>query len=84
MLIVLPVLWSTRDWDAALAGFLAISITVLGALTFGRRWWPPYLLLASAVALILLLAADAYTAFGVGFDVVSLTVLAGHLLRRLT
>src|SRR5208283_2610412 len=61
----LPVVHSTGDWNAALAGFLAIGITVLGALAFGRRWWPPYLLLASAVALILLLAPDPYTAFGV-------------------
>ena len=82
--IVLPVLWLTRDWDAALAGFLAIGITILGALAFGRRWWPPYLLLASAVALMLLLAPDGYTAFGLTLDVVWAAVLAGCLFRVAT
>ena len=70
MVIVLPVLRSTGDWDATLAGFLAIGITVLGALACSRRWWPPYLLLAAAVALMLLLAPDGYTAFGITLDVV--------------
>jgi hypothetical protein len=78
VVIVLPVLWSTRDWDAALAGYLAIGITVLGALAFSRQWWQPYLLLASAVALILLLAPDAYTAFGITFDLVWLIAVAGY------
>src|SRR5208283_2565218 len=52
---VIPVLRSSGDWDATLAAFLAIGITVLGALSFGRRWWPPFPLLAAAVALMLLL-----------------------------
>ena len=59
-----PPLWMTGDLNSALAGFLAVGITVAGALSFGRRWWPPYLLLASAVALVLLLAPDPYAAFG--------------------
>jgi hypothetical protein len=57
----------TGDADGALAGFLAVGITVVGALAFGRRWWPLYLLLASAVALVLLLAPDAYAAVGLLF-----------------
>ena len=63
-------MWSlalTGDADGALAGFLAVGATVAGALAFGRRWWPPYLLLASGVALVLLLAPDAYAAFGLLF-----------------
>jgi len=67
-LAALPILRSTSDWDAALAGFLAVGITVLGGVTLGRRWWAPYLLLATAVALTLLLAGDAYTVFGSVFD----------------
>lgn len=59
-----PSLRLAADPDAALAGFLAVGITAAGALVFGRRWWPPYLVLASAVALVLLLAPDAYAAFG--------------------
>lgn len=84
LVFVLPVVHSTGDWNAALAGFLAIGITVLGALAFDRAWWPPYLLLASAVALMLLLAPDAYTAFGITFDVVWVAVLAGYLFRVAT
>jgi len=54
---------------------------LLGALAFGRRWCPPYLLLAAAVALMLLLAPDAYTALGVTFGVVWLAVLASYKKR---
>jgi hypothetical protein len=48
---------------------------------FGRRWWSPFLLLASTVALILLLALDAYTAFGVTLGVVSVAAIATVLIR---
>ena len=51
----------------ALAAFLAVGITILGALMFGRRWWTPFLILGSAVMLTLLLAPDAYLAFGWAF-----------------
>ena len=39
-LAVVPSLALAGDLDAALAGFLAVGITVAGALAFGRRWWP--------------------------------------------
>jgi len=87
--VVLPfipallVVHSTGDWNAALAAFLAIGITALGALTFGRSWWRSYALLASAVALILLLAPDAYAAFGITLGLVWITVLCGCLFRAL-
>jgi hypothetical protein len=67
VVLVVPPAWAAGDLDAGLAGFLAIGITVLGALGLGRRWWLPFLLLASAVLLILLLAPDAYAAFGLLF-----------------
>jgi len=87
--VVLPfiptlfVMHSTGDWNAAMAAFLAIGTTALGALTFGRSWWRSYVLLASAVALILLLAPDAYAAFGVTLGFVWMTALAGCLFRAL-
>jgi hypothetical protein len=65
--IGVPIVHATGDRDAALAAFLATGITLLGLLAFGRRWWPSYLLLASGVALILLLAPDPYTVFGILF-----------------
>jgi hypothetical protein len=78
MAAVVPSLWLAADLDAALAGFLAVGITAAGALVFGHRWWPPYLVLASAVALVLLLAPDAYAAFGLLF----LVALATPARRR--
>jgi hypothetical protein len=79
VLIVVPVLWWTADWEAALAGFLSIGLTVLGALAFGRHWWPAYVLLATVVALLLLLAPDAYTMFGITFDLALLALLAARV-----
>jgi len=82
--IALPALLLTGDWNAALAGFLAVGITVSGFLAFGWRWLPPYLLVASGVALVLLLAPDSYAAFGLIFLFVA-AGLAGayrHQLRQ--
>jgi hypothetical protein len=81
VLAVVPVLTATGDWDAALAGFLAIGITLAGALAFGRLWWPPYLLLAASVLLGLLLAPDAYAFFGIAFGVALPAVLTAGFLR---
>ena len=65
--VLAPPLLASGDWDATLAGLLAVGITLGGALAFGRRWWPAYTLLASAVLLVLVLAPDAYAAFGLTF-----------------
>jgi hypothetical protein len=67
----LPILWFTSDLNSALAAFMAVGITVAGAVVFGWRWWPPYLVLASSVALVLLLAPDTFAAFGLLFLLVS-------------
>jgi hypothetical protein len=64
-------LWLTGDFNSFLAGFLAIGITLVGFLAFGWRWLPPYILVASAVALVLLLAPDSYAAFGLIFLVLA-------------
>ena len=79
----LLVVHSTGDWKAALAAFLAVGITALGALAFGRRWWRSYVLLASAVAFILLLAPDAYVAFGITLGLVWIAGVSGFLFRSL-
>ena len=76
---VIPSFAATGDSDAALAGFLAIGTTVLGALAFGRRWWPPYALITAGVLLTLLLAPDAYAAFGLIFLVIAGVSLVGLL-----
>jgi hypothetical protein len=67
----LAILWFTGDLNSALAAFMAVGITVAGAVVFGWRWWPPYLLLASSVALVLLVAPDSFAAFGLLFLVIS-------------
>ena len=63
----LPILRLTGDLNSALAAFLALGITIAGALACGWRWWPPYLLVASGVALVLLLAPDNFATVGVLF-----------------
>jgi hypothetical protein len=81
VLVVVPPFIASRDWDAALAGFLATGITTVGALAFGRRWWPAFVLLAAAVLLVLLLAPDAYAAFGLVFALVLALALVDAVRR---
>ena len=66
----LPALLTTGDVDAALAAFLAVGITTLGMLAFGQRWWPALALIGAGGLLVLVLAPDAYIAFGMIFAVV--------------
>ena len=65
--LAVPPLALTGDLTSALAAFLVVGTTLAGALAWGRRSGPLYLLLASAVALVLLLAPDPYAAFGLLF-----------------
>ena len=74
----LPALLAARDVQAGLAAFLAVGITVLGFLTYGRRWWGPFLATGSVVMLTLLLAPDAYIALGLAFALL-LVAAAGAL-----
>ena len=76
VVLPLPALSASGDWDAALAAFLAIGITVLGALAFGRSRWPAYLVIAATVSYLLVLSPDAYTVFGLLFDAIALAGLA--------
>jgi hypothetical protein len=71
-----PILRFTADLNSALAAFMAVGITVVGALAYGWRWWPAYLLLASGVALVLLLAPDSFAAFGLLFLLIEVGVAA--------
>ncbi|MCC6179241.1 MAG: hypothetical protein IT305_28370 [Chloroflexi bacterium] len=77
--VAAPALLAAGDVEAALAGFLALGISLLGALAFGRRWTSPFLLLGSGVLLILLLAPDAYVAFGLIFDALAVAALVAVL-----
>jgi hypothetical protein len=81
--LLAPPFLASGDLDSTLAGFLAVGITIAGALRFGQRWWPVYALIASAVLLILLLAPDAYAAFGLIFIVSALLVAFAAAARTL-
>ena len=83
VIVLVPPFLATHDPDSTLAGFLALGITIAGALQFGRRWWPAYVLIAAAVLLVLLLAPDAYAAFGLIFLLGAIVVaiaVAPHML----
>jgi len=76
IMAALPALLMSHDIQAGLAAFLAVGITVLGFLIFGRNWWGPILVFGSIVLLTLLLAPEAYTAIGIAFTLILLAVLS--------
>lgn len=78
----LPALLTSSDIQAGLAAFISVGIPVLGFLFFGRSWWGPFLVLGSIVLLTLLLAPEAYTAFGIAFALFLLTTLGVTVARR--
>jgi len=82
VLAALPALWLGRDVQAGLAAFLGIGIPVLGFLAFGKDWWGSLLVIVSFVLLTLLLAPEAYTAFGLVFFLLLLAVLVAMLVDR--
>jgi hypothetical protein len=71
----LPALLTSSDVQAALAAFLAIGISVLGFLIFGKSWWGSLLVIGPVVLLTLLLASESYTFIGIFFAVLLLAAL---------
>jgi hypothetical protein len=78
----LPALLMGNDVQAALAAFLAVGITMLGFLIFGRSWWGSFLIIGSVVMLTLLLAPEAYTAIGLAFALLLLATLGATVAGR--
>lgn len=78
----MPALLMSSDLQAAMAAFIAVGFTVLGFINFGRNWWGPFLIIGSVVMLTLLLAPEAYTAFGLAFAMISLAVLLETAVAR--
>lgn len=78
----LPALLTSGDLQAGLAAFLAVGITVLGFLIFGRSWWGSFLVIASVVLLTLLLAPDAYIAIGLAFALLLLATVGALVAGR--
>jgi hypothetical protein len=80
----LPALVTSADLEAGLAAFLAVGITTLGFATFGRSWWGPFLVVGSLVMMTLLLAPDAYIAFGLAFALLLLVASGAWAAGRTT
>ncbi|CAG1013836.1 hypothetical protein ANAEL_04817 [Anaerolineales bacterium] len=90
----LPPLVMSHDIQSGLAAFLAVGITILGFLFFGRSWWGCILVIGSIVMLTLLLAPEAFTAIGFVFTLLLLVTVSmlvtvrikahGVVLHRLT
>ena len=78
----LPALLTSGDLQAGLAAFLAVGITLLGFLIFGRHWWGSFLVIASVVLLTLLLAPDAYIALGLAFALLLLAAVGALVAGR--
>lgn len=82
IIAALPALLMAGDVQAALAAFLAVGIPLLGFLIFGRSFWGSFLIIASIVLLTLLLAPEAYIAFGLAFAVMLLAALVVTVRER--
>jgi hypothetical protein len=78
----LPALLMSNDVQAGLAAFLAVGISILGFLIFGRDWWGSLLVIGSVVMLTLLLAPDAYVAIGIAFALLLLATLGAMVATR--
>lgn len=76
VMAALPALLAAGDVQAALAAFLAFGIPLLGFLYFGKYWGGPILIIAPLVLLTLILAPEAWTAFGLIFAAILLTAAA--------
>lgn len=76
------ILRETADLGAALAGFTALALVLVGFLIFKKRWWIYFGFLLIYTCAVLFLAADAWIVFGLVFLVV-FAALAGTALKGL-
>jgi len=82
ILAAMPALLMSSDFQAALAAFISVGITILGFLIFGRSWLGSLLIIGSVVMLTLLLAPEAYTAIGLTFALLFLPALIVVVINR--
>jgi hypothetical protein len=76
------VLKETADPCAALAGFTALALILVGVLVLGKRWWIYFGLLWIITYAVLFFAADAWIVFGLVFLAASAALAAPALMRR--
>jgi hypothetical protein len=77
------ILRTTSDLRAALVGFTALALIIVGFLVFGKRWWIYFGFTGISSYAVLFLASDAYIVFGLVFLALAgaLAVLADKGLR---
>jgi hypothetical protein len=78
----LPALVMSHDIQSGLVAFLAVGITILGFLAFGRSWWGCILVTGAIVMLTLLLAPEAFTTIGLVFTLLLLVTLGMFAAER--
>jgi len=76
------ILRETADVQAALAGFTALALAVIGFLIFKKRWWIFFGFLMIYACAVLFLAADAWIVFGLVF-LAAFAVLASRAIKGL-
>jgi hypothetical protein len=76
------ILRETADLSAALAGFTALALVIVGFLIFKKRWWIYFGFLLIYSYAVLFLAADAWIVFGLVF-LAAFAALAGAALKGL-
>lgn len=64
------------DLLSATGAFVALGLPIAGFACYGWRWWPTFSVIAAGVLLLLLLAEDAYLAFGLSFLTAALLAAA--------
>ena len=74
------ILRETADAQAALAGFTALALAVIGFLIFKKHWWIYFGFLLIYAYAVLFLAADAWIVFGLVF-LATFTALAARALK---
>jgi hypothetical protein len=68
------ILQATSDLRAALVGFTALALVLIGFIVFKKRWWTYFGFLGIYCYAVLFLAADAYIIFGLVFLAVAATL----------
>ena len=72
----------TADLRAALAGFMVLTLILVGVLFFRKSWWIYFGFLWIYACGVLFFATDAWTVFGLVFLAATILLAAPALLKR--
>lgn len=76
------VLIAASDIQAALVGFLALSLIIVGFVMFHRKWWLYFLWWWLFTFTVLFVAEDAFLMFGLLFLIISAAIVSMSILKR--